>query len=229
MITQCVCCGSDALTQTDVLWQSLIDEWRLSPSEISYIQRQQGLHCGSCGTNLRAMALASAIMRAFNYAGRFEDFVESGQAQALRVLEINPAGLLTQFLSRLPQHTLVSYPEVDMLELPFPQSAWDLVVHSDTLEHVAHPIRGLAECRRVLADRGICAFTVPMIVERRTLSRAGMPPSYHGNAEMVNDDHIVHTEFGCDLWTYAIRAGFPECRIFSLEYPAAQALVCTKT
>jgi SAM-dependent methyltransferase len=229
MIERCVCCGSDALIQTDVLWQGLIDEWRLSPSEVTYIQRQQGLHCGTCGTNLRAMALASAMMRALGYDGWFKEFVESERAQTLRVLEINPVGLLTQYLARMARHTLVAYPDVDMLHLPFPESTWDLVVHSDTLEHVAHPIRGLAECRRILVDGGICAFTVPMIVDRLTLSRAGMPPSYHGNPEMENDDHVVHTEFGCDVWTYAIRAGFPECCVFSLDYPAAQAIVCRKS
>lgn len=229
MIERCICCGSDLLVQTDVLWQALIDEWRLSPAEVVYIQRQQGLHCGACGTNLRAMALAKAIMRAFAYDGWFKDFVESARAQTLRVLEINPAGLLTQYFSRMARHTLVAYPDVDMLQLPFADSTWDVVVHSDTLEHVAYPIRGLAECYRILTGDGVCAFTVPMIVDRLTQSRAGMPPSYHGNPEMENADHIVHTEFGCDVWKFAIQAGFPECRIFSLDYPAAHAIVCVKS
>jgi hypothetical protein len=38
-------------------------------------------------------------------------------------------------------------------------------------------------------------------------------------------DHLVQTEYGSDAWSQVIRAGFAECRIVSLEYPAALALV----
>jgi SAM-dependent methyltransferase len=225
MIDHCLCCGSDQLIQTDVLWQRLVDDWRLAPAETAYINRQQGLHCARCGTNLRAMALAAAVMRAYRYRGLFQQFVVSEHARELRVLEINEAGLLTQFLSEIAGHTLVTYPNIDMQALPYAAGSWDLVLHSDTLEHVPNPVRGLAECARVLAPGGICAFTVPMVVDRLSLSRAGMPPSYHGDAAMGNPDHIVQTEFGCDVWKFVIAAGFAECRIVSLDYPAAQAFL----
>ncbi|MGI8688845.1 MAG: methyltransferase domain-containing protein [Thermomicrobiales bacterium] len=225
IIDHCLCCGSDQLIQTDVLWQRLIDDWRLAPAETVYINRQQGFHCPRCGTNLRAMALAAAVMRAYRYSGLFQDFVVSKRACELRVLEINQAGLLTQFLTRIEGHTLVAYPEIDMQALPYADGSWDLVIHSDTLEHVPNPVRGLAECARVLAPDGICAFTVPMIVDRLTLSRAGMPPSYHGDASMANPDYLVQTEFGCDVWKFIMAVGFAECRVVSLAYPAAQAFL----
>lgn len=228
MVGHCVCCGSRELIQTDILWRELSDEWRLSPSEAAYVNRQQGFHCARCGTNLRAMGLAAAIMRASGYHGLFKEFVMTDQAQSLRVLEVNETGALSQYLTQLPHHLLVTYPDVDMMQLPYDEGTWELVVHSDTLEHVPHPVRGLAECARVLVPGGLCAFTVPVIVGRLTQTRAGMPPSYHGNPEMRNMDHVVHTEFGCDVWTYAAQAGFPECRMFSLEYPTTQAWVCVK-
>lgn len=228
MVGRCVCCGSDRLVQATVLWQGLIDEWRLAPAEAQYIDRQQGIYCPQCLTNYRGMALAAAIMQTFGYVGWFKDFVVSDQAQTLRILEINEAANLTPYLSQIPGHTLASYPDVDMLQLPFPASTWDLVVHSDTLEHVPHPIRALAECHRVLSDDGVCAFTIPIIVGRLTQSRAGLPPSYHGTVTTETSDYLVQSEFGADAWTYAIRAGFPECRICALDYPAAQAFVCMK-
>jgi len=228
MIDHCLCCGGDQLIQADVLWQSLVDDWRLTPTETVYINRQQGFHCAHCGTNLRAMALAAAVMRAYRYKGLFRDFVISPRARALRVLEINPAGLLTQFLTQIKGHTLAMYPEIDMQALPYVADSWDLVIHSDTLEHVPNPVRGLAECARVLVPDGICAFTVPMIVDRLTLFRAGMPPSYHGDASMANSDHLVQTEFGCDVWKFVMAAGFAECRIVSLDYPVAQAFLGVK-
>lgn len=85
----------------------------------------------------------------------------------------------------------------------------------------------LSECCRVLKSDDFCSFTIPMIVDRVTISREGLPPSYHGSGE-EKSDLLVYTEYGCDAWKHVIKAGFQECRIFSLEYPSAQALVAVK-
>jgi SAM-dependent methyltransferase len=209
------------------LWPGLIAEWGISPEEAAYIDRQQGTACADCGANLRSMALAGAVMRGFGFGGTFQTFVRSPLAAPLRALEVNEAGGLTPFLRQLPGHRLVAYPDVDMMALPFANGAFDLVVHSDTLEHVPEPVRGLAECRRVLRPGGACAFTVPMVVGRLSASREGLPPSYHGNPTNPADCR-VYTEYGADAWKDVIRAGFAECRIVALEYPAAQALVGVK-
>jgi SAM-dependent methyltransferase len=225
---RCPCCGSSELARCTVLWPGLIAEWGLSPEEAEYIDRQQGLHCTACGSNLRSMALAAALLRVFSYDGLFREFVVAEKTQALRILEVNEAGMLTQFLSRARGHRLVSFPEVDLRALPFPEGSFDLVVHSDTLEHVEDPLRALGECRRVLRPGGMCAFTVPIVVGRLTATREGKPPSYHLAEGQPRDDVRVYTEFGADAWTHVLRAGFSECRITSLEYPAAQALVAIR-
>ncbi|HJZ58032.1 MAG TPA: class I SAM-dependent methyltransferase [Gemmataceae bacterium] len=220
----CPCCGSAQTREQPVLWRELIDQWRLSADEVAYIDRQQGLHCTACGSNLRSMALAKAILACVGYTGLLAEFVRSEAARRVRVLEINEAGGLTQFLETLPNHVLARYPEVDMMNLPFADLEFGLVVHSDTLEHVPRPVRGLTECRRVLKPGGFCAFTVPMIVDRLTASREGLPPSYHGSPDNPADC-LVATEYGADAWKHVMLAGFGECRIFSLEYPTAQSLV----
>src|SRR5262249_28097788 len=93
-----------------------------------------------------------------------------------------------------------------------------------TLEHVPRPVEALAECRRVLRNGGVCAFTVPQIVGRLSIARAGLPSSYHGSSANPSDC-LVHTEYGADAWKHVIQAGFDECRISVLEYPAALALI----
>jgi SAM-dependent methyltransferase len=227
-VDYCRCCGSRDFVFTEVLWKALTDEWRLAAHEVDYINRQQGLRCAVCGSSLRSMALAQAIMRQYSYAGLLQDFVGQPSAQALRVLEINEAGEITRYLQQLPKHRLITYPDADMMQLAFPDDSYDLIVHADTLEHIEQPVRALSECARVLQPGGVCAFTIPIVVERMTCSRIGLPPSYHGAPTNNQSDYMVHTEYGCDAWKQVFLAGFAECRIFSLEYPAAQALIGIK-
>lgn len=214
----CACCGASAFRFDRVLDDKLVGQWRLSAEEREYVDRQQGFHCVACGSKLRTMALARAIVRAHDSAELLTAFL--AERGGLRVLEINEAGELTQFLSALPGHRLVRYPDVDMTALPFGDATFDLVVHSDTLEHVADPVAGLRECRRVLAPGGRLCFTVPLIVGRLTRTRAGDWPSYHGDEI---HQYLVHTEYGADAWTQIIEAGFSGCGVETLDFPAATA------
>lgn len=224
-IQQCACCGGREFVANKVLWPALVEEWELSAEEAQYIDRQQGVQCGRCNSNLRTMALALAICRCYGHEGTFVEFVGKWRTRRLRVLEINEAGYLTQFLSKLPRYTLARYPDVDMMRMPYPPNSFDLVVHSDTLEHVVEPITALGECYRVLAPRGYCAFTIPVIVDRMTRTRAGLPASFHGDPNERGADFAVQTEYGCDAWKHVICAGFSECRLFTPEFPSALAFV----
>ncbi len=125
----------------------------------------------------------------------------------------------------MPGHRLVRYPDYDMMALPFESGSFDLVVHSDTLEHVPDPVRGLRECRRVLRHGGACIFTVPVVVGRLTKSRKGLPRSVHGSEGCQDSSLTVHTEFGADAWCQVFESGFDECRVVPYRYPAGIALI----
>jgi len=221
---RCSVCGGRDFTSAAVLWDGLATEWQLSPGERAYIDRQQGTACKTCANNLRSIALADAILAATGAPGPLREFVTSPAAGGLKILEINEAGMLSPVLRQMPGHVLAVYPAVDIHDMPYETSIFDLVVHSDSLEHVARPVCALAECRRVLRPGGWLCFTIPTIVGRLTRSRAGLPKSYHGNPADSADDYVVQTEFGADMWTYVIEAGFDSVTINTVSFPDATAL-----
>ena len=221
----CEVCGHDTFVHDDVIWPELAREWELSGPELAYINVQQGTACGRCRTNVRSQALARALLRVVAWDGTLDGYLATSPRPCPRVLEINEAGSLAPWLSRLETHTLARYPDCDMRQLPFPDGSFDLVVHSDTLEHVPAPVKALAECRRVLSVRGACVFTVPVVVGRLTRSRDGRPDSFHGHPECRDADYLVRTEFGSDVWTDVLVAGFGSCEMVPFRYPAGLALI----
>ena len=224
----CSVCGGRTLEEREVIWDLLATQWQLSPAERRYVDLQQGKVCTNCGANLRSIALADAIRSAVNTPLTFVDFAASGNGKDLAILELNEAGSLSPTLKRLPRHRLETYPEVDIHNLPFSEGAFDLVIHSDTLEHVEQPVHALAECRRVLRLGGWLCFTVPTIVGRLSRSREGLEKSFHGQAGETAEDFAVRTEFGADMWTSVLEAGFTAVTIHAVEYPAALALSAQK-
>lgn len=222
---QCGVCGGMSFTAQKALWEQLISDWQLSEAEVKYIDRQQGESCSQCGANIRSIALANAIRSFLRTNALLSEFAHSALAKNVEILEINEAGNLSPMLRMFGKHVFGSYPEVDIHSLPYGDSTFDLVIHSDTLEHVPNPIHALGECRRVLKPGGALCFTVPTVVGRMSRDRAGLAKSYHGNSGVAADDFAVQTEFGADVWTYVLEAGFTNVSIHSFCYPAGIAFM----
>lgn len=224
-MTVCSVCGGTRFERRAVLGDLLVEEWGLTARERDYVDRQQGCQCVGCGANLRSIALAEALRTVFGTESLLGDFVKTERARKFSVLEINEAGFLTPVLAAMPGHVFRTYPDIDMHAMPFAEGTFDVVTHSDTLEHVADPVRALAECRRILTPNGALCFTIPIIVDRMTRSRAGLPKSYHGNPDIRAEDYVVHWEFGADAWTRVMEAGFSSVQTIAVDYPAALALI----
>jgi SAM-dependent methyltransferase len=229
LMTQLPCrvCGGSEFIHHDVLWPDLVTQWGLSEEETQYINVQQGTSCTRCGANIRSIALAAAILRYAQVTLTLNEWASGHASQSCGLLEINEAGSLTSVLRKLAGHRLVQYPQCDMMALPFGNGSFDLVVHSDTLEHVPDPVQALRECRRILRPRGACIFTVPVVWGRLTRSRKGLPISLHGRQGDSDLSMKVHTEFGADVWCKVLESGFDDCRMVPYRYPAGMALVAS--
>lgn len=222
-----VCAGTEFVSR-QVLWPDLINAWRLSDEETAYINEQQATTCTSCGSNVRSMALAIALREFLDGGKTLKSIVENPRSQRTRLLEVNEAGTLHQHLAKLSGHQFASYPEHDLTNLSFSDATFDAVVHSDTLEHIPNPELALKECWRVLKPGGALLFTVPVILGRLTRSTRGLPKSFHGSPEDVREDMAVHTEYGADVWTSVMRAGFRRCEFFSFRFPAGLSMLARK-
>ena len=221
----CPVCGGDRFTNQPVLWPELVEQWELLPDEVGYINLQQGFCCAGCKNNLRTMTLAAAMTGAFGFAGSFEDFCRNDPGiRQLTVIEINPAKNLSPFLQALPKHALHSFPQLDMQRMSFADSSIDIIIHSDTLEHVPDSKAALKESMRVLKPGGHLFYTVPIVIGRLTRNRRGLPPSYHGKPGVNRDDCVVQTEYGADFWGEIFEAGFSEVSLTSLIFPASVAI-----
>ncbi len=220
----CSICGGGKFSFRKVLWPELIGQWQLSEIETAYVDEQQGRACDNCGANLRIVALGDAMLGAIGAEPPLQVFATTPAATRLRILDINGAAAISPALAGLPLYVRGDFPAVDMHALPFGDGTFDLVIHSDTLEHVERPVRALEECRRVLVPGGHLCFTVPVIVGRLTRGRAGLANSYHGDPLAPSEDFVVHTEFGADAWCVVMEAGFTHLTINQVSYPAATAL-----
>lgn len=225
----CAVCGGESYQLHTVIWPQLEEEWCLSDYEAAYINKQQGHCCTCCHSNMRFRVLAQALLSAYASEQNLASFLCSSVIAGKRILEINKVGTLHAYLKKHPLHRLVEYPEYDMMNLELSSGSYDIVIHSDTLEHVPDPLRGLKECYRVLKNGGKCLYTTPVIVDRPSRSRVGLPDSYHGSPECKCDDFKVHTEFGYDCWRMGLIVGFSSINIHALDYPSALAFELSKT
>jgi SAM-dependent methyltransferase len=209
--------------------------WGLSPREAEALARKESSDCFACGAKLRARRLTQVLLELYPVgdpptpAGSARSWAAHPQIQALRIAEINRIEGLHQALAALPGLRLSEYrdhaqpgqliegiPSQDLTRLTDPDAAFDLILSSETLEHVPDLSAALAELRRVLKPGGYHLFTAPVRPGLiRTYPRAVVrpdgvvehlaPPLFHPGGDL---GYPVFTEFGQDLPEILRNAGF---------------------
>jgi SAM-dependent methyltransferase len=241
---RCVACGADTTFAYNswTIPESLRAFWA-DPNVSRAYTRRESMFCRFCCSNLRVRRISEVLVDLYGPrgCGSFAELIEDPAFRVLDVAEVNTIGSLGSLhalLRRLPRLVFSDYQgpqhlgEVidgsrneDICRLTYSDAAFDLVLSSDTLEHVSDFRAALAETRRVLRPGGRHIFTVPVVWTRATTEARAqigddgeiahlMPALYHGRGSgayrfiPVGPDLLTFTEFGRDILDYMREAGF---------------------
>lgn len=230
---RCPVCGKPALFlhRPGVVPAELARRWGLTPRLVAAVAHKETDLCSRCGAKLRARRLARVLLDLDPAGGArsVAGWVGTPEARALRVAEFNRVEGLHDALARLPRFTATDFRDdaepgtvvdgvrtEDLTRLTFADGSFDLVVTSETLEHVPDLDRALAEIFRVLAPGGRHVFTVPWLPGvPQTYPRARIGPDGARVDLAVPIAHPggdwgypVFTEIGADLPDRLRAAGF---------------------
>jgi SAM-dependent methyltransferase len=255
----CCACGRfrPMLYRRRVIPRRLEELWVLTPELAEALARKESCDCSHCGAKLRGRRLAHVLLRLYPVgappapARSLNRWVELPEIQSLRVAEINRIDGLHEQLMRLPNLSSSDYHpgsapgsiidgvrSEDLSNLTYPDASFDLVLSSETLEHVADLEAALRQIRRVLAPGGRHIFTIPQLPHvPKTFARSKVLPdgSIEARAPRIchpggDVGYPVFTEFGADLRDSFERAGF-EFDVFfgpNRDDDLAQVYVCRR-
>ncbi len=223
------------LYQARVVPPRLAELWGLTPQRTKALARRESCNCAWCGAKLRARRIARVLLDTYPVGDSLERapsvaaWVRRPEFRRLRVAEFNVIEGLHDVLLALPGLAYSEYQEgvepgsmVDQVRcenltrLTYPDESFDLVLTSETLEHVPDLDAALREIRRILVPGGRHIFTVPVLPGvPKTYARADLMPdgTIVARGPMIHHpggDHgyPVFTEFGADLPDLLKKAGF---------------------
>lgn len=218
------CGGFGPYIFSAIIKNSLAKEWRLNKDEQVAYSSRESMFCAFCGSSYRLRALAKALVIAVAPKKNLSlsASIAAGDFENFKIAEINSCGVLHDILEKAPGLEYSEYrplddkvPHQDLMSLTYLDDSFDIVLTSDTLEHVPDPSKALKEIYRVLKPSGKHIFTVPIRLNAKTKNRTiindsgreinKFKPSYHGSGE---PDYLVWNEFGVDFIEVIEQIGF---------------------
>ena len=192
------------------------------PSVFVRLRREEtGVRCTHCA--------ASAVHLALGWVLR-DRVVRLGDCDAC---ELSARGPLVAFLRRSARSLATSeyFADValgtsrdgvrceDVQRLTYADASFDLVTHTEVLEHVPDDARAFIELSRVLRPGGATIFTVPMHEGECTVERARLrygviehlhAPVYHTDPLRTGAGILAFRDYGYDILDRLRSAGFAE-------------------
>jgi len=190
---------------------------------------------GPAATDVRCIGCSAGVVQlGIGWALR-EHFRGLGKCD---VCELSSRGALVGYLRRKARSVATSeyFADVapgtqhngvrceDVQQLTYASASFDLVTHTEVLEHVPDDARAMAELLRVLRPGGAMIFTVPMHEGEHTVERARrrgdgtieylLEPVYH--LDLLRPDGILaFRDYGLDILERLRAAGFVDAKILA--------------
>ncbi len=231
--------------------------WQLTPRLASALARKETSECAGCGAKLRGRRMALVLMQIYQPgdhavpARSLAEWARREENKPLRIAEINRIDGVHEQLLAMPGFQPSDFqPEVkpgevsggvrceDVTRLTYADETFDLVLTSETLEHVPDLQAALSEIYRVLTPGGRHVFTIPVLPGvSKTFARMTRQPDgtlkYHAPriCHPGGDyGYPVFTEFGTDVPEILRKAGFEVSVHFGpiTENDLAQVYVCRR-
>lgn len=256
-VERCAVCGKvrPMLYYRRIIPDRLVQLGGLSRRQAVALAHKESDFCASCGAKLRARRIGSVLLELYpaegSRAASLRDWARDPSIQRLRIAEINGVDGLHEALRDLPNFAPSDYlpgerpgavvggvRNEDLGRLTYPDASLDLIITSETLEHVPDLEAALSEIRRVLAPGGRHVFTAPVApCAPKTFPRARLrddgqiehltQPIHHPAGD---SGYLVFTELGRDFPEILRAAGFETTVHFSppSDDDLAQVYVCRK-
>lgn len=195
------------------------------PSLFVRLNREDGgVRCARCAAGTIHVAIGLAL----------RDSV--GELSACDACEFSARGPLVEHLRRRARSLAVSeyFDDAapgewrggvrceDVQRLTYADASFDVVTHTEVLEHVPDDRRALAELHRILRPGGIMAFTVPLHGGAHTVERACLrgdaiehllEPVYHTDPQRSDTGILAFRDYGRDILERLSEAGFRDVRL----------------
>ena len=156
--------------------KELVAMWGLSADEARRLRQKESMICPWCGSKLRGRRLAAVFLRCVgSKADSIEAYRNSEDAGLKTVLILNRVDGLSERLAGLegvvqsefidgaaPGEVVSGERHEDAQALTFPDHSFDIVISSETLEHIPNLDKALEEIARVLRPGGEHVFTIPL-------------------------------------------------------------------
>lgn len=189
------------------------------PSEI-YIRQ-----CMFCRSTPKYRALYAVIEKIFG-----DNFVDKLSAGEIDVFEMSTTSAIHKSLYKYDNYICSGYfydmemgkkiknrtYNQDIQNMSFMNNSFDLVISSETMEHVPNPILGFTEIYRILKPGGVHCFTIPYHANAKTIKRSEITDNKIVNIlpEILHQDpyckegSLVFTDFGNDIIDILRTVGF---------------------
>lgn len=177
---------------------------------------REDLFCVNCLSNSRKRHVAKVLSKILNV----QSIAETSPDQPISIYNTDIGDCFDKFLSKNKLYNKSSFfPELKsgtMISerascqniecMSYEDEKFDIVITEDVLEHVRHYEDALHEIKRVLKPGGVHVFTVPINLEKSTLTKVKVigdrdiflePPEYHGGPRRKNI--LVYRIYGSDL------------------------------